>query len=562
MGVAFHAHPACDKAVDHAPPKINWTQKRGRVWEQVADGYQFQRYAPPGPVAAAYIESRHPVPIIMGPAGSGKTVASAFKGPHLASNWFPICKDGVVRVKLTVLRPTYRDMARTALESWHNERLFPEKHPFTVEYTGGIDRPVVHKLEWATIRDRTKVKVEFMALFAAVGDTNPEQFAKGFETSFVWLNECDLFSERIPGLMFSRTGRFPSMDQIAPADLDRVMAPYRQAMMTAGINLGDDDVLLPRMLWGDCNPPDVDNWVIKRLIEEPEKWPLYRLFRQPSGLSPDAENRLGKTRASYEQDLQTMTAYDARRFVHGEPGYALDGRPVYEQEFALQVHRSDEPLRPSLGLPLAIGMDAGGSPAAIIGQFMPNGQLRALAEICADPGTGPSRFAEMIYARLLNDFAGFPIRKAFADPSSFYGADKAAGELAWVEIVARALSINIEPTESNEPGVRQDAVRWYLGNIDTRTPRLLIDPRCRRLIGGFAAHYKLTKQATAGNTDKLAVAKNEYSHIHDALQYLCLGHRGRTGIINSVSNMGRGGNVTPLRGNVTPKDAVGAVKLW
>lgn len=522
----------------------------------------FQRYQPPGPIGAAYIESRHPISIIMGPAGSGKTVASAYKGPHLANKWFPVCKDGVIRMKVTALRPTYRDMARTALETWHSDRLFPEKHPFTVEYTGGVDRPVLHRLEWATVRGSQRVKVEFTMQFAAVGDAEPEQFAKGYETSMVWLNECDLFGERIPGLMFSRTGRYPSMDMIAPAELDRVMQPYVKTMAEAGINLEGDDKLLPRILAGDCNPPDVDNWVIKRMIEEPEKWPLYRMFRQPSGLSPHAENRAGKSRASYEQDLRTMTDYDARRFVHGEPGYALDGKPVYEREFALQIHRSDENLSPRPGLPLAIGMDAGGSPAAVIGQSMPDGQLRILREVCADPGTGPTRFADMILAVLMDDFRGYPIRDAFADPSSFYGADKVNGELAWVEIVARALGVPIAPTESNETAVRHDAVRWYLGNIDARTPRMLIDPRCRRLLGGFAAHYKLTKQATAGGTDNLAVAKNAYSHVHDALQYLCLGKSGRSQLIKDTAQLGRPGNVVPMRSNHTPKDVLAGIKLW
>lgn len=505
-------------------------------------------------MGAAYIDSTHPISIIMGPGGSGKTVGSAFKGPHLATNWFPVCRDGVIRVKLTILRDVYRDMSRTALESWHNERLFPKNHPWTVEYNGGIDRPTTHKMRWMTRRGSSlsaPIPVEFTAYFAAIGDANPEQFAKGFETSMVWINECDMHHARIPGLMFSRTGRYPSVDQIAPAELDRVMRPFLKIMRDTGVALEDGEIVLPRILWGDCNPPDPDNWVNTMLIEEPEKWPLYKLFRQPSGLSAQAENRQGKPRSAYEQDLRTMTRDDARRFVHGEIGYARDGKPVYEDEFNSTVHVSDEPLQPAPGLPVALGLDAGGSPACVIGQFMPNGQLRVLKEICADPGTGPARFSETVFEALLSDFPRLPVREAYADPSSWYGADKAAGELSWVEIVARALSINIDPAPSNEPGLRQDAVRYYLGKpIDGHTPRLLLDPRCKRLKGGFAAHYKLTKQATAGATDKLAVAKNEYSHIHDALQYLCLGHRGRMGVIDGAANMGRGGNVTPLRGHV------------
>lgn len=507
----------------------------------------FQNYKPPGPIGAAAIESVHPITYIMGPAGSGKTVAFAFKGPHLASKWFPVCRDGVIRVKMTVLRDTYRDLSRTALETWHSERLFPEKHPWTVSYEGGIDRPVLHKLKWWTKRGNTNVPVEFSAQFAAIGDANPERFVKGFETSFAWLNEADLFSERIPGLMFMRTGRYPAVDTIAPSELDRVMKPYLATLRECGVNIDDDEVVLPRLEWADCNPPDYDNYVVRWLIEEPEKHKLYKLFRQPSGLAHNAENREGKPRSAYEQDLLSMTPNDARRYVYGEPGYAMDGRPVYEGDFSVHVHRADQNLKPAPNLPLEIGLDAGGSPAGIIGQFLPNGQLRVLAEVCAEPGTGPQRFSEMMFERLLADFRGLPIPLGFSDPSSWYGADRVAGELAWVEIVARALSINIQPAPSNEPGLRHDAVRWYLRQrIDANTPGLLIDPRCRRLIGGFAAHYKLTKQGTAGATDRLAVAKNEYSHIHDALQYLCLGHRGRHAVISDAAKIGRPANVVPL----------------
>jgi len=196
---------------------------------------------------------------------------------------------------------------------------------------------------------------------------------------------------------------------------------------------------------------------------------------------------------------------------------------------------------------------------------MPNGQLRILAEICAMPGTGPARFAEMILEVLLARFAGFAISEAYGDPSAFWGADKQAGELAFMETVARALNINILPAPSNEPAIRQEAVRWYLGRpIDGNTERMLVDPGCELIVGGFAAHYKLTKQASAGATDILAVAKNQYSHPHDGLQYICLGHRGRFGVIEDASRLGRPGNVVGLRSKTTgkPRDRMQDIKLW
>jgi len=165
--------------------------------------FSLQSYEPPGPVGAAFIQSTGPIDIIGGPAGSGKTVASSFKGPYLAGQWAPVCKDGVIRVKQATIRTTYRDLARTCLSSWHE--MFPENHPFTAEYKGGLDRPVTRKLEWAVIRDGRRVKVEYIHEFGAIGDANIEQFIKGYEITFGWMNECDLLDERVPGLFLSRT---------------------------------------------------------------------------------------------------------------------------------------------------------------------------------------------------------------------------------------------------------------------------------------------------------------------------------------------------------------------
>jgi hypothetical protein len=510
--------------------------------------FSLQNYDPPGPIGEAFIRSTGPIDIIGGPAGSGKTVASGFKGPFLAAEFFPVCKDGVIRVKVATIRSTYRDLARTCLSSWHE--MFPEKHPFTVSYTGGIDRPVIHKLEYGTIRDGAVCKVEFTMEFGAIGDTDVEKFIKGYEISAGWMNECDLLDARVPGLFWSRTGRYPRFDMIAESELNRLIGPYRKKLQGLGVPIDDDEALLPRLSWGDCNPPDVSSWVVEEggWLDPERRNPMINMFIQPSGLSPDAENRKGKPRSSYELELRTMTKQDAKRYVYGEPGFVADGTPIYEDDFALQLHRADDFLQPVDRIPLALGFDFGGSPACVVGQFMPNGQLRVLGEVCCSPGAGPETISRMVLELLLQRFRGWPIAEAWGDPSAMHGADKQSGGLADMEIVARALNINLLPAPSNETGIRLEAVRWYLKKlIDGRTPAILIDPRCKMLIGGFAAHYHLTKQASAGRTDALAIDKNEYSHIHDALQYLCLGHRGRAGVIGDVSGMGRAPNVVGLR---------------
>ncbi|MDE0921503.1 hypothetical protein [Aurantimonas coralicida] len=509
-------------------------------------GIDIQRYRPPGPIGANFLQARGPVDIIMGPAGSGKTVASVFKGPLLATRYMPVCKDGWVRVKIACIRTTYRDFARTALASWHEA--FPENHPWTVDYSGGQDRPVRHRLQWETLRGSEKVKVDLQLETGAIGDQSIEQFIKGYEISLGWMNECDALDERVAGLFLQRTGRYPPVSQIAESELDRVSKDSEAAFKLMGLTPTPGEVILPRMIWGDMNPPDISNWTLRftGYAKKAEQLPGYVLHSQPSGLSSQAENRAGKPRSSYEMEAQTMTENDVRRFVHGKPGYATDGKAVYP-EFDIDRHRADQVLQPVRGLPIGLGLDAGGSPACGIGQFLPNGQMRMLREICTDPGTGPTRFAQMILEVLLADFPGFPVNEAWADPSAYYGADRQAGELAHMEIVARALNISIMPAPSNEPGLRHDAVRWYLsGMIDGNTPRLLVSNGCEVTTGGFAAHYKLTKQASAGATDRLAVAKNEYSHIQDAWQYLCLGHRTRAGMISDAAQSGRPGKVVPI----------------
>lgn len=518
-----------------------------------------ETYKPPGPVGAAFIQSRGPIDIIMGPAGSGKTVASCIKGPLLSASYMPICKDGRVRVKLVVVRDTYRDFARTALASWHE--MFPIGHPWQRPdkgYEGGQDRPVKHHLIWQAWRGPDKVIVEFTLETGAIGEQNVMQFVKGYEVSMAWGNEVDLMAPDVPGALFMRTGRYPPMKDIADAELARVSRDGREAMRRMGMTVDPNELVLPRMFWGDMNPPDVDHPILKECgwgEYADRKNPAYNFFRQPGGLDPGAENRIGRPRSAYEMDLVTMSENISRRMVHGLPGYAQDGKPVYP-EFNDKVHVADQPLRPTPGLGLTIGIDAGGSPAATVGQPQPNGQDRLLAELVTEPGTGPSRFGMLLAELLMREFPGLPILGAWGDPAAFMGGDTVTGEFNWILTVQQILRFPINPAPSNEPGVRQEAVRWGLtGMIDGVTPRYLIDPRAKKMIGGFAAHYKLTKLASASGTDRLAVVKNEYSHPHDAEQYRKLGYYGVQGVIDRVARTALPANVSSLQAERQKREA-------
>lgn len=518
-------------------------------------GLDITQWKPPGPIGAAFVKHLGPIDVIMGPGGSGKTVASCIKGPLHAAEYMPVCKDGWVRVKTLCVRDTYRSFARTALASWYN--MFPESHKFTVSHEGGQDRPVVHTLAWETWRGPDKIKVEYTMETGAIGDNDLEAFAKGYEISCAWGNEFDLMPENTLPMFFQRCGRYPPVEMIADSELERVSRRGREIMAMMGMTVAEGEPVLPRIVWGDLNPPDADHQAYLTPFGEASKpgtivsnvTPGWTGFWQPGGLSPGAENRIGKPRSSYQLEEQTTKDKNlVRRMVHSLPAYAKDGRPVYEDYFDQARHVADETILPVPGWGLTIGVDAGGSPAATIGQPTPFGGDRLLAEVVSEPGTGPTRFGQMVLAVLMQRFAGLPVIGAWGDPSAWYGADKQTDEFHWMNTFMAATGINVMPAPSNEVSIRQEAVKHMLGkSVDGSRPGYLVDPSCKKMIGGYSAHYKLSKKNSAGETDKLAVVKNEYSHPHDAEQYRLLGRIGIAALVQQSAHSVLPANVTSLQ---------------
>lgn len=520
-------------------------------------------YRPPGPVAARYIEHEGPIDLIMGPWGSGKTVATVFKILRHASNLFPVCREryvdragvvheGVIHVKASAIRDTYRDLAKTALDSWH--KFCPKNGPLTrppvqQNYSGGIDRPVQHTLEWEVIRwwpnGPRKTPVVLRVDFGAIGDQNLDSFFKGYEISMGWANECDSQDESVPGRLFGRTGRYPPRAEIMPWEGERL--GFETDPVT-----GVQVVKLPRIVMGDYNPPGEDNWTYKRHIEEPEKWPDYHFFQQPSGLSPLAENRAGKTRSDYEAEERNFggpLTPDSQRNVHGKYANKAAGPAIYPN-YDMFFHRADAPLSPAPGVGYLMGFDGGGRPACVIAQPMPNGQMRFLREIVSEPDkvTSAKRFAGFVLAVLLRDFAGLPCLGAWGDPSDFKGADKEDGELALMETIALGLQQPIMPTESNDLQSRISALAYYVDNrISPQVPMLICCPSMKTFIRGMSSQYHATKAFQEGKTNGLEIVKNHFSHVVNAAEYLAYGYRGRAKVISEAARLGRAANVVPMR---------------
>lgn len=479
------------------------------------------QFDPPGPVGEAFIFGSDPIDFIMGPAGSAKTVCSIFRLVTTTLR-FPVCKDGVIRTRIPIVRENFRVLYRTTLPSLF--RFFPRDFP-GAKFEGGQDRPFNFTLRFVTPRGR---KVQLILDGFGIGDHAIEELLRGYEPSAAWLNEADMLDRKVPPFMFGRVAqnRYPGRALLA-----------------------DEAAPMPKTIWGDLNPPLITHWIKEDFEDNPR--PGYRLRRQPSGLSEQAENRRYVPRDTYEAMAKTMDADTVRRMVHGEFGLTGEGALVYP-EFNYAKHVSDK-VEP-LDLPLRIGVDAGGSPAAVLFQYSPTGKLRVLDELASAAGTGVGRFGEMLVDLIQARYRGLRLEIGWGDPSAFHGADRVAGELAFMEILARTLNILILPTETNDPHMRRQAVRWFLAHPgdDSNVPFFAMHARCKVLAGGFQGGFVLHVNPH-DSIERIRFLKNKFSHPHEGLQYGAYGSRGHAGIINDAARAGRPGNGAPPPASVAIK---------
>jgi hypothetical protein len=504
-------------------------------------------YTPPGPVCGAYIRSEGPIDAIMGPGGSGKTIGSAFKAVRFVVKLMPICLDGVIRGKVTVVRDNYRQLYKSTLQSWFH--WFPTtRHP---DFSGGQDRPGTHRLKLMTYREirgvMREVKVDLQVEFFAIADIDYEFAFKSYETSYAWPTEADSLPPASIPFFFSRTGRYPSLD-LLPDEVRALDEP------------------LPRALGWDMNPPPPKHPTLvaaqrgsfREDFDPAKDRRTINFFVQPSGLAENAENRAGKTRRAYELELEVMPKDDARRMVLGLPGRVKDGLPVYDEDFDREKHVAPSAIEILPNVPLHLGFDQGGQsggagqPAVVGFQVAPNGQYRGVLSIATKPGTGAERFLDQLVPVLRGRFRNVPPGVWTGDPAGFMGGDKVYGTLSWFEIVQRTLGHRIDPAHTQQWTERLEALGTLMRrDISRDTPRLLLCPiHCGPLIEALAGDFKFGKRHD-GTYDPLPV-KNMAANVAEAAQYVCLGLQGLAGVAGMITNSFNPSNVHSL----TPRAVV------
>jgi hypothetical protein len=463
------------------------------------------------------MRSDAPFRVIRGPVGSGKSAACCMEIFRLACA-YPPSDDGIRRSRWLVTRNTGPQLKSTTMATWL--QWFPDgsplgrmvwSPPYTYEFRFG--------------------DVEADVLFIPLDRPDQLRSLRSLDLTGAWANEIKEQSKEIIDVIDERLRRYrPPGSPIPP-----------RKWFIADSNAWDGDCWLA-WLFGEAPVPE---WMPP---EERDTFPVnppgWALFRQPGGLiedfgpdgrtvvgyrvNPEAENasNLG---ATYYLDLaQGKSKAYIDQYIMNRLASTADGLAVYP-EWDDGFHRAREPIPVVPNVKLVLGFDFGLTPACVVMQVV-NGQRRVLRELVSS-NMGLEQFLkDVVLPDLMQLFPEHMSKRqwiAWGDPA---GSQRAQTDARTPFMIAAACGLPILPAETNDPDVRQGAVRSLLLSRNQEGPALLVWPGSRAVPGaptlrsGFLGGYRIRRLQVAGATRFASEPeKNIFSHVHDALQYACLG---------------------------------------
>lgn len=436
------------------------------------------KYTPAHPVCTAFHKSDAPFRWLMGPIGCTKSYTICWEILIRAARQAKSERYNKRRTKVLFVRNTAQQLSDSVLPILRE--VFPE---------GVIG-------SWVSSERTYKVRVgdiECDILLRPLEDESDIKRVLSINASFVVFDEWRELPLSLIPQVAARGGRFP--------------AEQEEGCTFAGA-------------FGASNPPTEDSdWYV--MLEE--KRPAnVKLFRFPSARSAEATWRRF-LRPDYYENLAEGASEDfVRVMIDGEYGRSLAGRAVYEKNFVHDFHVAKEPLLyvRDASYPLCVGMDFGRTPSAAILQRDARGRVLVLSEVFAD-NMGLDTFLRNLFKpHMSNRYPGMRYY-VVGDPA---GWAKSQLSEESVKDVFRQHSISAARAPTNDPERRIRAVeQMLLYHLDGRA-MFLIDPGCKKIIGGFRGGYKYRRK-TDGTYEPKPL-KDDYSHLADATQYGVLGLEG------------------------------------
>jgi hypothetical protein len=381
---------------------------------------------------------------------------------------------GKVRSRFAVVRNTYPQLKDTVIRTYLD--WFPE---------GIFGRYNVTDKIYKIAREQDGDQIEVELLFKALDSPEDVRDLLSLELTGAHIDEAREIPHDVFKGILGRVGRFPSLKDTG----------------------GKDPFLTPPQVVLTTNYPNTEHWIYDDFVAHPVEG--YTMYRQTQ-----AENK-HNLRPNYYEDLERDFANRPdllKTLVRGEWGVTIRGRIVYP-EFDREKHVAKAHLEP-LDAPVIRGWDNTGlSPACVITQLGPTGQWLILKEFTADD-MGIVDMGEMVQIWCAETFGKYSGRyRDIGDPA---GRVRDTGKMSPKDYLAK-IGIHCEDGQVNFK-VRREAVVSRLQKPINKTWAIQIDPGCKRLIDGFEGGYAYPEIGNSG-VFRPEPMKNDYSHIHDALQY-------------------------------------------
>jgi hypothetical protein len=450
---------------------------------------------------------------LMGPVGSGKSVAMCMEIIRRATEQRCFQDTKIRRSKWGVIRNTYVELKSTTIRTWLE---------WVPETLGKIkwDAPITHVVRFP-LPDGTTVELE--VLFVSFDRPDDIKKLKSLDLTGLFINEVCEEPKAVLDMGAARVGRFPAKRDGGTTWCGVIMDTNAMDTDHWYYSLAEKDLTTERgrKIWQEIHDAEL---VMRNEGMLRENQSLMEFFKQPPALSYEHGLWVPNTGAENIKNLNGGFAYYLRQvagkshewintYLAGNYGKVVDGKPVY-YDYVESVHAQGREINPVEGLPIIIGLDYGLTPAAALIQCDLRGKVRVVGELCSD-GMGIQRFlSDALKPYLATNFSGFEF-KCTGDPA---GKNREGNEKTCEEYVIDA-GFEYEPAKTNAPIARIEAVSYFLNRRDG----FEMDLSCQMIRKGFAGGYHYKRVQVLGDERfKEEPDKNMYSHIHDALQYACL----------------------------------------
>lgn len=468
----------------------------------------------PSPTAYSFHMSNADTRMVMGPVGSGKSTMSILELIRLAAGQAPD-KYNKRSTRWLIVRETYPQLRNTV---WESFKLWLKPNEATCRYTESAPM----RIRWTDrLGDGTLMNAEF--IFMAISKPQDYENLKSLELTGAFINEGGYMDFDVVTTVLSRIGRYP-----APVDAVDVKNPITRTALLI-----------------DSNPPDEDGWMAQKFKQPPPGWDLWRqpgaVIEDPSSelgyaLNPKGENfdYIGIGPKKYYLDkVGAMTKEQVKVLFMGDFGVTSNGKAVYRRQWMDDIHVFNGKLGAVPGYPILLGWDWGkGGEACIIAQKTNSGQLRVLREIVAD-NIGLHDFARTFVRPYLEKYYPSPKWEIISvgDPSGIASHGLSKDSLNYFDVLNNSKDgifadwFETRPAKSNHIELRLNAVRFFLSETtEAGNPKFVLDKtECSRLRRGFNAGYAYKRKQVTGEAQYKDVPdKNDFSHPHDGLQYICL----------------------------------------